>query len=64
MTENELKLHFPMLEKDLIREMVNVADVKALAAGEVLMRTGQNIRSTLLVQDGPKKRFEAFFEYS
>ncbi|HET7897571.1 MAG TPA: Crp/Fnr family transcriptional regulator, partial [Flavisolibacter sp.] len=36
----------------LIREMVNVADVKTVAPGEVLMRTGQNIRSTLLVLEG------------
>lgn len=52
MTEKELALHFPTLEKELIHEMINVADVKTLAPGEVLMRTGQNIRSTLLVLDG------------
>ena len=52
MTEQELIKHFPSLEKGLIDEIIKVADVKALAAGELLMRTGQNIRSTLLVMDG------------
>lgn len=52
MTEQELILRFPMLEKELIHELLGVADIKTLAAGEVLIRTGQNIRSTLLVLDG------------
>ena len=52
MTEQELIKHFPSLEKGLIDEIIKVADVKPLAAGELLMRTGQNIRSTLLVMDG------------
>ena len=52
MTEQELTRHFPSLEKGLIDEIIKVADVKPLAAGELLMRTGQNIRSTLLVMDG------------
>ena len=52
MTEQELIEHFPSLEKSLIDEIIKVADVKPLAAGELLMRTGQNIRSTLLVMDG------------
>src|SRR5688572_20382941 len=52
MTEQELIRHFPSLEKSLIDEIIKVADVKTLAAGELLMRTGQNIRSTLLVLQG------------
>ena len=52
MTENELALHFPTLEKELLHEIIRVADVKTLAPGDVLMRTGQNIRSALLVLDG------------
>lgn len=52
MTEQELSKHFPSLEKSLIEEIIKVADVKTLAAGELLMRTGQNIRSALLVLDG------------
>lgn len=52
MTEQELTSHFPSLEKDLIDEIIKVADVKTLAAGDLLMRTGQNIRSALLVTGG------------
>jgi CRP/FNR family transcriptional regulator, anaerobic regulatory protein len=52
MTENELAPHFPVLEKNLVREMVRVADIKTLAPGEVLIRTGQNIRSALLILEG------------
>lgn len=52
MTEQELVKQFPTLEKALIREIIQVADVRTLAAGELLMRTGQNIRSALLVLDG------------
>ena len=52
MTEQVLAKHFPSLEKGLIEEIINVADVKTLAPGELLMRTGQNIRSTLLVMEG------------
>lgn len=55
MTEQELAKHFPSLEKALVAEIIKVADVKTLAAGELLMRTGQNIRSALLVLDGTVK---------
>ena len=41
-----------MLEAELVQEMVEVADLKTFAPGETLMRTGQNIRSALLVLDG------------
>lgn len=52
MTVKELAGFFPTLEQGLIEEIVDVADVKTLAAGEVLLRTGQNIRSTILVLNG------------
>lgn len=52
MTEQEIIRHFPSLEKGLIDEIVKVADVKTLAAGELLIRSGQNIRSALLVLGG------------
>lgn len=52
MTEKELILHFPTLEKPLIAEMIKVADIKTLQAGEILIRTGQNIRSAMLVFEG------------
>ena len=43
---------FPLLEKELIKDMVQVSDVRTVQPGELLMRTGQYIRSTLLVLDG------------
>jgi CRP/FNR family transcriptional regulator len=52
MTEKELSLHFPSLEKGLIDELLKVADVKTVQEGDLLIRTGQNIRSALLVLDG------------
>lgn len=52
MSEQELARHFPSLENGLLDEISKNADVKTLAAGELLMRTGQNIRSTLLVMEG------------
>ncbi|WP_132053161.1 Crp/Fnr family transcriptional regulator [Pseudocnuella soli] len=52
MTEKDLSLYFPTLEPALISEIFAVAEVKTLAEGELLMRTGQNIRATMLVIDG------------
>ena len=52
MTETEIARHFPSLEKELIHEIIKVADVKTLTEDEVLMRTGQNIRSAILVLEG------------
>ena len=52
MTEKEILQLFPAFEKELASEIVNVGEVKTLAAGDVLMRTGQNIRSAILVLDG------------
>ncbi len=52
MTESELTRQFPSLEKELVLEIVKVGEVRILAEGEVLMRTGQNIRSAILVLDG------------
>jgi CRP/FNR family transcriptional regulator len=52
MTEKELSFYFPSLEPALIGEITQVAEVKHLAAGEMVMRTGQNIRATILVLDG------------
>lgn len=69
MTEKELIRQFPSLEKELIAEIIKVADVKTLAEGELLIRTGQNIRSALLVFDGLVKIFreddqgDEFFMY-
>jgi CRP/FNR family transcriptional regulator, anaerobic regulatory protein len=52
MITNASKNIFPSLEQDLIDEMNAVGVVKDLGEGEVLVRTGQNIRSAILVLDG------------
>lgn len=41
-----------MLEPELVKEMVAVAEIKTFSEGEKLMRTGQNIRSAILVLQG------------
>ncbi|GAC1425776.1 MAG: Crp/Fnr family transcriptional regulator [Flavisolibacter sp.] len=48
---------FPSLEKELIKEMIHVSEVRVIKPGEVLMRSGQNIKSSLLVLDGLIKIF-------
>jgi|SRR6476620_4424938 len=52
MTENEISFHFPSLEKELVQELIEVSDVKVFSEGDVIMRTGQNIRSAILVLEG------------
>jgi CRP/FNR family transcriptional regulator, anaerobic regulatory protein len=58
MTEQKLINRFPSLERELIQEIIKVAEVKVLAADELLIRTGQNIRSTLLILDGLVKIYQ------
>lgn len=43
---------FPTLEPALIEELNRVGDIRHFAEGETLVRTGQYIRSTLLVLEG------------
>jgi CRP/FNR family transcriptional regulator, anaerobic regulatory protein len=57
MTEKELGQHFPTLEKDLLSEIAKYADVKTIHEGDTIMRTGQNIRSAILVAEGLVKIF-------
>lgn len=52
MTEKEISAHFPTLEEDLVQEMMEVAEFRTIPEGSTMMRTGQNIRSALLVVDG------------
>lgn len=55
MTATEISKIFPSLEKTLVEEIEQEADVKTLSEGETLIRTGQNIRSAILVLDGMVK---------
>src|SRR5688572_18530915 len=52
MSENEISKRFPNLERDLVKEMLTLGSIKALSVGETIIRTGQNIRSAILVLDG------------
>jgi len=52
MTEKDLIQQFPSLEKELILEILERGTVQNVAEGQVLMRTGQNIRSAILVLSG------------
>lgn len=48
----ELSKLFPSLERELIEEMENVGEVKEIQSGQTMVRTGQNIRSAILVLEG------------
>jgi CRP/FNR family transcriptional regulator len=52
-----LKHRFPMLELPLLEEMAAVGNIKFVQAGDVLIQTGQYIRSTVLVISGNIKIF-------
>ena len=51
---DEERLHalFPSFERDLVRNMAEKAVIREYAAGQPLIRTGQNFRSTLLITKG------------
>ncbi len=53
----QLKQRFPMLELPLLEEMAAVGSIKFVQAGDVLIQTGQYIRSTVLVISGNIKIF-------
>ncbi|BFG70965.1 Crp/Fnr family transcriptional regulator [Sediminibacterium sp. KACHI17] len=52
-----IREHFPFFEKDLQEQIAEAGDVREFDAGEILMKTGQNIRSTMLVISGLIKIF-------
>lgn len=57
LTENTLTQLFPSFDKDLVKDIAGKATLKELKVGETLMRTGQNIRSTMLIISGLIKIF-------
>jgi len=67
--EKQLSELFPSLEQELVSEMAGHAVLREFAAGQLLMRTGQNIRSTMLVTRGLVKVYredvegDEFFMY-
>lgn len=52
-----IQKHFPFFDKDLQDQIALVGEVKEFEPGDILMKTGQNIRSTMLVLSGLIKIF-------
>lgn len=52
-----IQKHFPFFEKELQEKIAAVGEVKEFEPGDILMKTGQNIRSTMLVISGLIKIF-------
>lgn len=52
MMEHDLKTRFPSFSKALLEELEKNAVYKSFAAGDVIIRTGQYIRNTVLVMNG------------
>ncbi|MEI6948575.1 Crp/Fnr family transcriptional regulator [Paraflavisolibacter sp. H34] len=51
-TPQELARRFPTFEKDLLAEMAEVGEIRFFKEGDALLRTGQYIRSTMLILEG------------
>jgi CRP/FNR family transcriptional regulator, anaerobic regulatory protein len=52
LTVQEIQKWFPSFEKELVESIAEVGELKTFKEGETLMRTGQYIRSTMLIVDG------------
>lgn len=50
--ESEISRHFPTLQKELVQQIAEAGELRTFKEGELLMRTGQYIRSTILVLEG------------
>ncbi len=55
--EELIQQQFPDFERPLQAQVAQVGEIKEFAAGEVLMKTGQQIRSTMIVINGLIKVF-------
>ncbi|MDR3717006.1 MAG: Crp/Fnr family transcriptional regulator [Puia sp.] len=55
--EEKIKELFPSFEPELVDSMSENADIKEFQAGQLMMKTGQNIRSTMLITRGLVKIF-------
>ena len=52
MNESVIKKYYPLFEKELVEDILREGEIRHFAPGEVLMRKGQFIRSTLLILSG------------
>lgn len=53
--EKEIASRFPDLEKELVTDIAAVGGLRSFPDGSILMKTGQYIRSTMIVVDGVVK---------
>lgn len=53
----DIKALFPQFEPELMNEIIANGVIKNIPSGEVLMRTGQYIKSTMLILEGNVKVF-------
>ena len=53
----DIKVLFPQFEPELMNEIIANGVIKNIPSGEVLMRTGQFIKSTMLILEGNVKVF-------
>jgi CRP/FNR family transcriptional regulator, anaerobic regulatory protein len=56
--ENQLPELFPGLEEELYEEMMKYGEFKNIPEGTVLLRTGQTIRSMMMVLEGAVKLYQ------
>lgn len=54
-TSEKIRSIFPGFEKDLIEQLIQVAQEKSVNSGEYLMKTGQHFRNVMVVIDGTIK---------
>lgn len=52
LSEQAIHQHFPSLQKELVQKIAVAGELRTFKEGELLMRTGQYIRSTILVMEG------------
>ena len=53
----DISVLFPQFEPELLNEIITHGVIKTFPAGELMMRTGQFIKSTMLILDGSVKIF-------
>jgi CRP/FNR family transcriptional regulator len=57
MNATDIKNLFPLFEANLLADIEKNAEIKVFAEGEDLMKSGQNIKSTILIKEGLVKVF-------
>ena len=58
LSKEELVKLFPDWEKDLYEAVIEHAELRTAKAGSILLKKGQNIKSTMLVVEGTVKLFQ------